>query len=553
MCDTEFMGITFEELDQLGPLLCQSCYENIRKELKRVEESAPPLKGSGVYNHQYVPANEPEYRAQNRILKDRLQWQRTCYSLCGMQNDFLRKENRRLSQENEALKQENEQLLKAKKRLQQQLHKVLGVHKKGSLLQEDEQAEELAQEGRLDNDDKKQKRKRGAPVGHAGRTRPIPDKINEIEIIPPPCSCDRCGGTQIIEETDFMIKYTEDIPPVIKWVVEKRYMWGRCVDCHELVIEAEARQGPPVSIGVNLIALLTTMRQQMGVTYRKLSRFSTETLGIALSPSGVMAILTRVCNKLEPIYKGIESALPLQEVLYGDETGWKMNGERWYLWCFCNRSMVYFFPDKSRGSRVPKAILGEDYAGILVADFYAAYNFVEKTQRCLFHLQGDIKDELEISPEDRALTQLEEGIKRIIEQGEEIKQLPESLGKESRRKEIEQDLQKLTQLESTNKKTKALIKRITKHQNSLLRFIDHPDVEYHNNRSERTLRSSVIFRKISFGNRTPLGAYRHAVLGSTVETARSKNINSTDFIKLVYMTSFEEIKKIIRALLFDTS
>ena len=78
---------------------------------------------------------------------------------------------------------------------------------------------------------------------------------------------------------------------------------------------------------------------------------------------------------------------------------------------------------------MPKAILGKNYSGILHADFYAAYNFIKRTQRCLIHLQRDIKNELEIVPKEKSLIQLKDGIKEIIEEGNKIKKYKPNLSR----------------------------------------------------------------------------------------------------------------------------
>ncbi|MCP5103564.1 MAG: IS66 family transposase [bacterium] len=548
---------------QLGPLLSQESYETIKKELKHLEKAPPRFKGSGAYHPQYDPVTREELRVQNRMFKDRLDWLRKSYMLCELQNEFLSKANGQLKKENEKLKQENEELHREKERMKLQLQKLLRVNKKRVKKGNAEDAE-----GK--NSDQKKRSKRGAPKGHVGRTRSIPEKIDEVEIIPPPEVCPNCGKSNITPSTEFIAKYVEDIPPVVKKVVQKKYMWGCCNDCHTSTIAPEAEKGPPVRVGPNLITLLTILRQQMAAPYRKLAQFSTEGLQIALSPSGALGILNRVSKKFEPIYKGIEASLPFQPVLHGDETGWKMDGINWYLWCFCNRFLIYFHPNVSRGSKVPKAILGTDYPGIIHADFYAAYNFISKIQRCLVHLQGDINDEIKISPDDIALKKLKEGIKEIIRKGLKVKQLSlptlltdsaskaktprNSTEKEKRkgRREVQKILDRLTQLESENKKTMTLIGRIIKHEDSLLRFIDHPDVEYHNNRAERAIRPMVIARKISFGNRSPQGAYYNAVLTSVIETYRLKDKNLRDFVQSVYNAPEEKLKDITRALL-DTS
>ena len=563
MSNSDFIGLTFEELEQLRPLLSQSSYENIKKEFKRLESSAPRLKGSGVYNPQYSPVNEKEYKAQNKIFKDRLDWLRTCFALMGMQNDFLSKENKKLTKDNQKLRSEIDQLRKEKKRLLGQIQKILGVTNQQKLqpaISNDDEEEttpkdcqdkktKIESEGEL-----KKPKKRGAPLGHEGRTRPIPDKVDKVEIIPPPCSCPECGNTDIAETQGFISKYIEDIPPVVKVVTEKRYMEGICSHCHASVIEPEALEGPPVKIGPHLVTLLTLLRHQLAAPYRKLSQFCSEGLQIPLTAPGVLGIINRVSHKMEPIYKGIEYMLRQQEVLHADETGWRMDAQNWYLWIFCNKRIVYFHPDKSRGSKVPKSILGEDFAGVVHADFYAAYNFLAKTQRCLFHFLRDIKEELKVSPEDNALVQLDEGIKEIIQKGEEIKKIKDARQKDEAKGKLENRLKNLAGLDSKNQKTKAFIKRINKYQDNLLRFVDHAEIEYHNNRAERGLRHSVIFRKITFGNRTELGAYYFSVMNSSIETARIKNTNANiyQFIWIIWTAKPGKIKKLTRELL-DTS
>jgi hypothetical protein len=551
MVAVRHIGLSSERLEELRPLLSEESFQNISKYRKELEKDPPPLKGSGVYNAVYNARNDRELQEQNFILKDRIDWIRKLYLLQGLRDDFLTQENRKLKKENQQLKQETEELQNELKRAHNQLHLFLGISKK-KMPTKDGGKEKDSRDTKSKDDDNHKKKKRGAPIGHEGRNRPIPDKVDKVEEILPPPNCPHCGSRQILIKNGYTSKYIEDIVDIIRKVIEKRYIKGCCSNCSHEVISSEAFSGPQVVLGPNIVTLLTIMRQQMGVSYRKLGRFCTETLKIPLSQSGVLGVINRVCTKLEPIYKAIEVLLRKQEVLFGDETGWRMDGDRWYMWCFCNRHLKYFHANKSRGSKVPKAILGEEYPGILHADFYAAYNFIKKTQRCLIHLQRNIKNELEIVPADKSLILLEQGIKKIIKEGNEIKLLSPSPEKDKKRKKVEEKLHKLTQLKSKNKKTSNFIKRIDRYKDHLLRFIDHPQIEHHNNRAERAIRPMVIFRKTSFGNRTPKGAYNHALFLSSLETARANKKNLTAWVKRIYKADSKEIKKITRTLL-DTS
>ena len=377
-------------------------------------------------------------------------------------------------------------------------------------------------------------RKRGAPKGHRGRTRPIPKKIDFTEVVPPPDHCE-CGSHDVEPIDAFDSKYIEDIPPVSRVVTERRYQRGRCKHCGKDVRHAEAVCGPPVVIGPNLAVHLTLMNQ-MGTTFRKLSAFSTRVLGIELSPSGALGLVNRVGHTLVGSYKTLGEALQKQAVLNGDETGWKVLGVAGYIWCFCNKRIAFFHPDESRAAAVIEKILGKDFAGTVICDFYAAYNCLKKTQRCLVHLLRDIKKEREVLRGSKLLERFESGVKDFIEKGLQVQAMENGPQKDKQVRKLEKHLGSLTTMPVTKGKATTLQKRIHKYREDLIRFVTHPDVEFHNNRAERQLRPMVIGRKVSFGSNTHSGALRHCIIHSIVETCKLQNQDPIEFIRRAYMS-----------------
>jgi hypothetical protein len=226
-----------------------------------------------------------------------------------------------------------------------------------------------------------------------------------------------------------------------------------------------------------------------------------------------------------------------------------MDGQRWYVWCFCNATMVYFHADASRGSKVPKAILGEDYSGTVICDFYAAYNFFQSTQRCLVHLLRDLHDELELFPDDPFLLQLRDGVKQLREDGLAL-QAAVAAGEEpgEREEALHQQLEELTRLEPPEGKARTFVQRLIKFRDSLLRFATNPGLESDNNRVERLLRAIVIFRKLSFGNRTPPGARRNSILATIVQTCRLQGKDVNDFLLRVLLAEPTELPALAREL-----
>jgi len=119
---------------------------------------------------------------------------------------------------NQQLREEMEAVKKSLARSQQQLHSLLGVKPAAADTQKTDASTESVPT----------KKKRGAPKGHIGCTRPIPAQVDHTTIIPPSEQCCHCQGKAITPCDDFIEKYSEDIPAVLKGVTQQRYQKGAC-------------------------------------------------------------------------------------------------------------------------------------------------------------------------------------------------------------------------------------------------------------------------------------------------------------------------------------
>lgn len=441
---------------------------------------------------------------------------------------------RELKEENRTLRKTNRRLKYKLDRTRLQLRDALGIK---TVTRDGDKREDTVCPGDTDGETKngrKGGRRRGAPGGHRGRTRNIPERVDRTEIIAPAEVCS-CGSSNITALSDYDMRYIEDIPRISKEVIGRIYMQGRCRDCGKIVRRPDAVHGPPVVTGPNLAAHLT-MLNHMGMTFRKLSALSTRTFGLELSPSGALGIINRVTASLEGPYEEILAALPRQPWLNGDETGWKVMGRRGYIWGFFNEDLAFFHHDYRRSAKVIEEILTDRFSGIVICDFYAAYNCIDRTQRCLVHLLRDIKKEREILSGSKLLKRFDKAVRRFIEKGLEVQAMPEGEAKNRALAKVEKQLDKLTRMPVTGGKATTLVKRIDKYRDHLIRFVTHPGVEFHNNRAERRLRPIVINRKVSFGSNTDHGARRYCIIHTIVETCKLQNIDPIDFIRRAYVS-----------------
>ena len=87
-----------------------------------------------------------------------------------------------------------------------------------------------------------------------------------------------------------------------------------------------------------------------------------------------MAFNTEQAQNGASIYEGIKQSIRHSPCVNADETGWRVSGQNHWLWVFTNKDTAFYQIDKSRGSKVVDNILGKEYHGVLISDFYSAYN-----------------------------------------------------------------------------------------------------------------------------------------------------------------------------------
>ena len=204
--------------------------------------------------------------------------------------------------------------------------------------------------------------------------------------------------------------------------------------------------------------------------------------------------------------------------VHGDETGWRENGQNGYLWSFSTPEVCYFTYPKTRSGQVVTEVLGADYAGIVVSDFYAGYNtHLGLHQRCWVHLRRDVQDLTQKFPLPGVL----EGAKRLRALYERAKAFvsPDKKARGLARVGFAEELVALaTAWVGTHLPQSTLCQRLLQFESEMFTFVEYPQVPSHNNAAERIIRPRVIARKISGGTRSSAGSQTMAVLSSLFAT-----------------------------------
>jgi len=370
---------------------------------------------------------------------------------------------------------------------------------------------------------KKEPKKKGAPFGHKGVTRPKPEHIDEeIKITPNKCPC--CGSIEL-EETSLPKEHhiQEDIILPKKKVSKYIRPVFKCRKCNRLVRGGKGPgEVPNAYIGPNAKSMANYLRYSAGIPQHKIKRIFREMFDLPFDQTSVAGFENQLRVKSQAIYDQMKSALVLMKLLYIDETGWKEGKVQFWLWCYCNNKLAFYHIDRSRGSDVITSILGTKFNGILISDFLSAYKSIKSTkQKCIPHVLRMIERYYREDEEIKAFCEELKGLMKCIiylfKQRKNIKDYFIC------RADIIVQIKYLLSQELTHKRTEKWRKKLQAHQDELYKCLFHPKSDFNNNFVERMLRPSVIMRKITYGNRSERGIKNHSVIMSLLQTAKLHN------------------------------
>ena len=367
----------------------------------------------------------------------------------------------------------------------------------------------------------KRKGKPGAKPGHAGARRPEPQRIDQRKEHRLEC-CPGCGG-QLQRCQRTRTRTVEDILEDLRTAVTEHTIHrDYCPACKKHVEPIVPDALPNAKIGNRAVALSAWLHYGVGVSISQVQELLGGQFQTDLSAGGLVAAWQRLAEVLEPWYVQLGLDAKGSAVLHADETGWRMNGKTWWLWCFANHITCYYMLDPSRGSPALEKFFAEAFDGVLVTDFWAAYDaFSRERQCCLVHLLRELEkvDEHNSSSEWRAFAKM---LRRLVRDGIRLRKRPdfEPDRYRSRIRRIDQRLQTLADAHYADADAARLAKRLRKHTDELFTFLDYPEVTFDNNLAERMIRPAVILRKISQSNRSEKGAAVQAVLMSVYRTLK---------------------------------
>jgi hypothetical protein len=231
-------------------------------------------------------------------------------------------------------------------------------------------------------------------------------------------------------------------------------------------------------------------------------------------------------------YKKLLEKLLTGKVLHVDETEVILRTGKAYVWVFASMEEAVFMYRPTREGTFLKDLL-KDFHGVLVSDFYAAYDSIEcPQQKCLIHLIRDMNQDLLDNPFDEELQSvtapfgvlLREVVTTIDQHG--LKQCHLKRHERS----VKRFFQSLEAQSFRSESAEGLRERLLKNRDKLFTFFQYDGVPWNNTIAENAIKRFASYRENTVGMMREEGLKDYLVLLSLCQTCRYRGMSFLKFL-----------------------
>ncbi len=227
------------------------------------------------------------------------------------------------------------------------------------------------------------KTRRGPPAGHAGVSH---GNKAERTVTLYARKCEACGRGHLFQ-----------LPPRIKMVYDFAVDGAMRIECVAYVIERAACKrcgvisaaNPPTihgtSLGPRALGFVEEYYAKRS-TDETVSHYFEALYGFGISPNAVWNARRALKNLLAPAYRQILARIAEAPFVQFDESSFKMNGKKGYVWLVTTKDATYLVAAPSRAAIMLDRHFGRLLGMPVVVDGYTVYNAFPVKQRCWVHI-----------------------------------------------------------------------------------------------------------------------------------------------------------------------
>lgn len=373
--------------------------------------------------------------------------------------------------------------------------------------------------------------KGGKRPSREGKHRPLasdPDKTERVMA----SACSHCGTDVSGQTQRCRHRYDHiDLPPIRPIVTRIELFGGRCNGCgSRFRAGAPAGMAPGSPFGPGIRTLLAYLHHSHHVGFERLSRLARELFGLSISEGAIANMFRRMHAPMADITKAIVDRLRTAGVIASDETTTRINGITKWQWVFLSSTAVLHKIVGSRARAVAEAVLDGHQPDVWISDRYSGQQQLGRDhQVCLAHVLRDVQYAIDCGDTVFA-PKIRDHLRWAIRIGRRRDELKDSTLAAYAAK-ADNILDRLVTLPVAHPDGQSLQRQIKAWRQKFFLFLTNRNVPATNNGSEREIRPSVVFRKVTNGFRSDWGAEVHAGYRSITGTARLHGKSAIEAIR----------------------
>jgi len=366
------------------------------------------------------------------------------------------------------------------------------------------------------------------------RKRTTHGRINKVVEYPEPVFCPKCHHRTKRRDcppsTLYDVRF--DRFSIKRWVVKYRYRSAWCRHCgfcsgrpKEFRVHSQ--------YGRNLVAFAVFQVIGLCIRQHTVAEVLDRLFGIRIRECTVNAFKASAARFYDETRRRIIAEMLKGSLIHADETRIILKGKPAYVWVFATFREVAFFYSETREGALLESLL-KDFKGVLVSDFYAAYDSLPcAQQKCLIHLMRDLNDAVLDHPFDEEVREI------VTRFGEMLRSIVATIDRRGLKRhflrkhclEVERFYRHMSRTTYQSEAALKCKERFEKNREKLFTFLDHDGVPWNNNNVEHAIKAFARLRRAIEGLSTPKGIEEYLILLSVCQTCKYMGVDFLDFLR----------------------
>lgn len=353
----------------------------------------------------------------------------------------------------------------------------------------------------------------------SSRARKVLSPNKTIECPRPRC-CPRCSSTNFFghgkkSRTVLDLKFMRY--GIKRWIILYRFHRYKCQDCGTTF---EKKGWTRRNFGSGIFAYSVYQNIGLRVAQETVDRSLNKLFALDLAIGTTLRFKAKAAKRYEGTYDALLKRLCNGRLVHADETKISVAGKGGFVWIFANMEEVAYVYSETREGDTLLHLL-KDFTGVLVSDFYTAYDGIQcPQQKCLIHLIRDLNDAILECPYDEQLKSL---VKNFADLVKPMVETVDRYGLKSHflRKHlvfVDRFYRRLSGTDFQSESARAIKKRFEKNRDKLFTFLVHDGVPWNNNNAEHAVKAFAMLRHTIGGVTTEKGLRDYLVLLSISQT-----------------------------------